>query len=104
MKRVAFTMKLKPGCEAEYRKRHDEIWPELSREIKAAGISDYTISLHPDTLVLYASQKVEDEGDADSLSSNPIVRRWWSWMADLMETNDDDSPVCESLIEVFHMA
>ena len=43
MKRVAFKMTLKPGCEAEYQKRHDEIWPELSRVLSEAGVSDYSI-------------------------------------------------------------
>ena len=43
MKRVAFTMQLKPGQKEEYKKRHDEIWPELKQLLKQAGISEYSI-------------------------------------------------------------
>ena len=50
MRRVAFKMKLKSGFEAEYRKRHDEIWPELVKTLEEAGISDYSIFLDPETL------------------------------------------------------
>ena len=49
MQRNAFAIKLKPGYEAEYRKRHDEIWPELAAELTQAGVSDYSIFLDPET-------------------------------------------------------
>jgi L-rhamnose mutarotase len=103
MDRVAFKMKLKPGCEVEYKKRHDEIWPELVSVLEAAGVADYSIFLDPETLILFAVQKVKDGGDPDSLPSNPVVRRWWDMMADLMDTNPDHSPVSKPLGEVFHM-
>ena len=38
MKRFAFKMYLKPGCEKEYAKRHAAIWPELKKMIKDAGV------------------------------------------------------------------
>ena len=53
MERHAFKMKLHPGMEAEYRKRHDEIWPELARELRSAGVSDYSIFLDEETLTLF---------------------------------------------------
>ncbi len=102
MKRNAFKMKLKPGFEAEYRKRHDEIWPELSKELSDAGVSDYSIFLDEETLTLFAVQKLEDGHTADALPSHPIVRKWWDFMADIMVVNPDNSPVCNSLVEVFH--
>ncbi len=101
MKRIAFKMKLKPGCEAEYRRRHDAIWPELSQVLAEAGISDYSIFLDPETLVLFAVQKQAEHSTADQLSGHPVVQRWWRYMADIMETNPDHSPVCRPLIEVF---
>jgi L-rhamnose mutarotase len=102
MTRNAFKMKLKPGFEAEYRKRHDEIWPELSRALTEAGVSDYSIFLDAETLTLFAVQKLADGHTADLLPSAPIVRKWWDYMADIMEVNPDNSPVCVPLTEVFH--
>ncbi len=103
MKRHAFKMKLKPGCEAEYRRRHDELWPELARELKAAGISDYSIFLDEETLTLFAVQKLADNHTAAALPRSPVVRRWWDSMAPLMEVRPDNEPVSRPLKEVFHL-
>lgn len=103
MQRNAFTMKLKPGYQAEYKKRHDEIWPDLSAELSKAGVSDYSIFLDEKTLTLFAVQKLADGHSADALPDSPIVKKWWAYMADIMETNPDNSPVCQPLREVFHM-
>jgi len=103
MTRTAFTMKLKPGFEAEYRRRHDQIWPELVRELEAAGVSDYSIYLDEATLTLFAFQKLKDHHTADALPSRDVVKRWWTYMADIMDTNPDNSPRVTNLREVFHM-
>ena len=103
MKRNAFKMKLKAGFEDEYKKRHDEIWPELQQNISKAGVSDYSIFLDEETLTLFAVQKLTDDNTADDLPNNPVMQKWWSYMADIMETNDDNSPVVVPLKEVFHM-
>jgi L-rhamnose mutarotase len=103
MTRNAFKMKLKPGNVAEYKKRHDEIWPELSRELRAAGISDYSIFLDEETLTLFAVQKLTDKNSAAALPNSPIVRKWWDSMAPLMETHPDNSPVAKPLREVFYL-
>ena len=103
MNQIAFRMKLKPGVAAEYKKRHDEIWPELAAELKAAGISDYSIYLDEETRVLFAVQKLKDDNTAVALPASPIVRKWWDYMAPLMETNPDHSPVTSLLREVFHL-
>jgi L-rhamnose mutarotase len=102
MKRVAFKMKLKPGNEAEYQKRHDEIWPELLRVIAESGISDYSIFLDEESLVLFAVYQLAEENTVDQLPLHPVMRKWWDFMADLMEVNEDHSPVCKSLPQVFH--
>jgi L-rhamnose mutarotase len=96
-------MRLKPGNVAEYKKRHDEIWPELSREIRAAGISDYSIFLDEETLTLFAVQKLGENNSAGELPDLPIVRKWWNYMAPLMEVHSDNSPVAQPLREVFHL-
>lgn len=103
MIRNAFKMKLKPGFEAEYKKRHDAIWPELSALLNEAGISDYSIFLDEETHTLFAVQKLAVGHNADLLPSHPIVRKWWAYMADIMETHPDNSPVAVSLKEVFHL-
>lgn len=96
-------MKLKPGSEVEYKRRHDEIWPELSQLLEESGISDYSIFLDSETNTLFAVQKQSGTGSSQDLGSNPIVQKWWKYMADIMETNDDDSPVTTSLKEVFYL-
>ena len=103
MQRNAFTMKLKQGFEAEYKKRHDEIWPELSEELSKAGVSDYSIYLDEETLTLFAFQKLSDDNTAADLPQTAIVRKWWDYMADIMEVNSDNSPVVTPLKEVFYM-
>ena len=103
MKRAGFAMQLKDGCEAEYKRRHDEIWPELARELKGAGIRDYVIYRDPRTNTLFACQKLIEGNTADGLPSRSIVKKWWKSMADLMETNADDSPVIRELDEMFYL-
>ena len=102
MQRCAFIMRIKPGFEAEYRKRHDEIWPELSRLLKTAGIRDYSIYLDKNTGILFAVQKLTDNNTNNDLPNHPLMKKWWAYMADIMETNPDNSPVSSPIAEVFH--
>jgi L-rhamnose mutarotase len=102
--RQAFTMKLKPGFEAEYKKRHDEIWPELARKIRAAGISNYSIFLDEATLTLFTVRDVANPDALSGLPRLPIVREWWDSMAPLMEVNPDNAPKEWPLKEVFYLA
>ncbi len=103
MKRLAFKMYLNEGQKEEYKKRHDEIWPELKHLLKEAGISEYSIFLDDETNTLFAFQKVLVEGGSQNLGETEIVRKWWKYMADIMKTNPDNSPVSVSLNEVFYM-
>lgn len=103
MNTVAFKMKLKPGSVSEYRKRHDEIWPELADAIREAGISDYSIFLDEESFVLFAIQKQADSAKAGTLPDHPVVRKWWDYMAPLMEVNADNSPVTAGLHRMFHL-
>ena len=96
-------MKLNAGFEAEYKKRHDEIWPELSTELSKAGVSDYSIFFDEETLTLFAVQNLTDDHTADQLPQTEIVKKWWAYMADIMEYNPDGTPVAIGLKEVFHM-
>jgi L-rhamnose mutarotase len=100
--KLAFAMKLKPGCAAEYKKRHDAIWPELSQLLKDNGISDYSIFLEEASNTLFAVQQLSGSSSQD-LGSTAIVQKWWAFMADIMETNEDNSPVSVALPQVFHL-
>ncbi len=103
MKRQAFKMYLKPGFEAEYEKRHNAIWPELRALLKETGVADYSIYWDKETNVLFAYQTVDGESSSQDLGDNPIVQKWWAYMADIMDSNEDNSPVSIPLAEVFHM-
>jgi L-rhamnose mutarotase len=103
MKRVGFKMKLKPGNEKEYKRRHEHIWTELKETLTQAGIRNYSIFLDRDTLTLFAVQELEEENHVENLSHKEIMKEWWNYMKDLMETNPDHSPVTKPLFEVFHM-
>lgn len=100
--KVAFKMKLKAGCSEEYKKRHDRIWPELSILLKQNGVSDYSIFLDEETNILFAVQQLSGAGSQD-LGQEEIVQKWWAFMADIMETNPDLSPVSVPLKNVFHL-
>lgn len=100
---VAFVLYLKKGNEVEYQRRHDEIWPELSTTLLEAGILNYQIFLEPNTGHLFAYQKRRSDHTLDQLPGLPIMRKWWDYMADIMEVNADNSPVVRNLTRVFKL-
>ena len=103
MEKYAFKMQLNPGCEAEYRKRHDEIWSELTKLLQDAGISDYSIHLDADTNILFGVLWRTNDHTMDALPATDIMQRWWQHMADIMETHDDNQPIATELKTVFHL-
>ena len=103
MKREAFKMYLKPVYEKEYEKRHAAIWPELKKMLSDNGVCDYSIYWDKDTNILFACQKISGEESSQDMGSNPIVQKWWDYMADIMEVNPDNSPITIKLPEVFHL-
>ncbi len=96
-------MELLPGHETEYKKRHNEIWPDLVAALKSAGISDYSIFLDKESNKLFAVLRRTDDHDMDRLPLEPIFKQWWAFMADIMVTNDDNSPVSTPLDMMFHL-
>lgn len=100
---IAFVMQLRPGFEAEYEKRHDEIWPELVTLLKEARIEDYSIFLHPQTLQLFATLKRPENHKMDTLPEQAIMQKWWAYMGDIMDHNPDNSPVSVPLQPVFYL-
>jgi len=103
MKKVAFTMKLLPGNEEVYEKRHNEIWPELVELLKKAGIAEYHIFLDKPSGVLFAFQNIEEQNQTNSLTKEAIMKKWWAFMGDIMETNPDQSPKVTRLEKVFSL-
>ena len=100
--RVAFRMNLNPGQAAEYKKRHDEIWPELVDALHQAGVSDYSIWLDPETNHLFATLVRTDDHTMDELPRTDANRRWWDFMMDVM-AYDGDRPVVVDLLPMFHL-
>jgi L-rhamnose mutarotase len=103
MIRKAFVMSVNAGQEAEYAARHQPIWKELHDVLKAHGVSNYSIFLHPETRQLFAYAEVEDEARWRSIAQTEVCQRWWKHMGDIMPSNADHSPVAKDLQEVFHI-
>jgi L-rhamnose mutarotase len=96
-------MQLHAGQEAEYRRRHNPIWPELESVLRSHGVLSYSIFLHPQTLQLFAYAEIEDEARWQSIATTPECRRWWEHMRDIMDTNVDYSPASVPLTETFSL-
>jgi len=101
--RIAFILKVKPDAHEEYERRHRPIWPELESTIKAHGGRSYSIFLDPETSLLFGYAEIEDRGRWDAIADTEVCRRWWNYMADIMEVNPDRSPWSKPLQEVFHI-
>ncbi len=94
-------MYLHKGCEAEYKKRHDELWPDLAELLKSYGIKNYYIYLDESESRLYATFDAENL-DSGALAKEPVMQRWWKYMADIMETKSGSfEPASGALQEVF---
>ena len=103
MEKIAFKMKLKPGCADEYRMRHDAIWPKLVDLLRTSGIRDYSIYLDEPTLILFGVLWRSADHCMDDLPGHAVMREWWAYMADLMETHPGNEPVATPLPCVFHL-
>lgn len=103
MHRIAFKMQLFAGCQEEYKKRHRELWPELKLLLKEAGIGDYSIFLNENDNSLFGVMKAEDAAKLHDLPATAVMQKWWKYMADIMETNADHSPIQIALEEVFYL-
>jgi L-rhamnose mutarotase len=104
MEQMGFRMQLNEGQAQEYRRRHDEIWPELVALLKQAGVSDYSIFLHEETNSLFAVLRRTQDHTMDTLPLEPVMQRWWAHMADIMASDNSNEPIVEPLERVFHLA
>jgi L-rhamnose mutarotase len=103
MKRIAFIMSVLPGHAAEYEKRHNPIWPELTDTLREHGVRNYSIFHDEATHQLFAYAEIEDEARWKAIAQTDVCRRWWRHMADVMPSNPDSSPVSRELHEVFNI-
>ncbi|GER65795.1 L-rhamnose mutarotase [Weizmannia acidilactici] len=103
MVRLGSIMYLKKEYYDEYKKRHDQLWPEMKEALKAHGASNYSIFLNEDNGELFAYVEVEDPELYGKMGETEACKKWWAYMDPLMETNPDNSPVTKELKEVFHL-
>lgn len=103
MEQIGFRMQLNAGQAMEYRRRHDEIWPELVSLLKDAGISDYSIFLHNETNSLFAVLRRTVDHTMDALPLEPVMQKWWAHMSDIMASDVNNEPVVEPMERVFYL-
>jgi L-rhamnose mutarotase len=104
MTQRAFRMRIKPGMADEYKRRHDELWPDLGQALGEAGIYDYSIFLDETTLDLFAVLRLKPDHTSAELPGQAVMKRWWDYMADLMEVEPGNRPREWPLTPVFHFA
>ena len=100
---IAFRLTLVAGQLEAYRKRHDEIWPELEDALRAAGIVEYRIFNRPGDTALFAVMRRKKNHGLDALVASPVMRRWWNMMQDVTVTGPDGVPVQQILEPVYVM-
>ncbi len=105
MIRKAVMFQAKPGMAAEYEKRHNPIWAELEAALKEHGASNYSIFLHEPTGRLFGYVEIEDEAKFARIAETDVCRRWWRYMTEVLECENDCSTKGkeEPLREVFHL-
>ena len=103
MDRVAFAMRILPGQEAEYRRRHAAVWPEMLAALKAAGAQRY--SIYARGLDLFAYLEVDDfAGFTASMAASQVNARWQAEMTALIDPlTDPRTGFHERLEEVFYL-
>jgi len=99
----AFTMRLNPGMADEYKRRHDEIFPELVELLHEAGVRDYSIHLDAETNTLFGVLWRRVDHTMDALPGTEVMQRWWGHMADIMATNEKNEPLSVDLEPMFWM-
>ncbi len=101
--RIGFKMKVFEGKHIEYKKRHENVFPDLEILLKEAGVHNYSIFLDQETNTLFGFAEIDSLNKWNKISENEICKKWWEYMKDIMETNQDNSPVSIDLKEVYHL-
>jgi L-rhamnose mutarotase len=103
MERVCFTFDLYEGAEAEYKKRHDEIWPELVTAIKEAGFANYSLFRRGTQIVAYAEVSPDLQTALGKLGTSEYNAKWATWFEDLIVNLTDAKGRLMSMTEVWHL-
>ncbi|MFT3740744.1 MAG: L-rhamnose mutarotase [Breznakibacter sp.] len=104
MKTIAYKMFIKPGSIDEYKLRYQEIWPELESITRASGVVDYHIYLDDETHTLFITQTFdESKQSVFGIEDHPLMKKWWRYMAPILESNFDNTPVTEFLSPVYSL-
>jgi len=102
-KMLAFKMMVNADKIEAYKQRHDDIWPELVSLLKSVGIVNYHIFYDPQSQSLFACMQCPVSFTSDCLNNEPVMQRWWQYMADIMQTHDNHQPVSVPLELVFNL-
>lgn len=103
MQRLCFTFDIYEGKEAEYKKRHDEIWPELVAAIKEAGFRNYSLFRRGTQIVGYCEFEVNMEKSFAKLGEHEANARWAKWFEDIIVNLTDNSGNLMVMQEVWHL-
>ena len=103
MSHYAWVLEVRPGHEEEYKRRHDEIWPEMTEALRKAGIRNYNIFRHG--LTLFGYFETDDLARTQAiLKDDPVNARWGKWMAPIMKIEVDEATSFPFLLPMqFHM-
>lgn len=96
-------MKIKKGLGEEYKQRHNPIWAELESVLISHGVLSYSIFLDKDSSTLFAYAEIKNLENWHAIAKTSVCKKWWDFMAPLMEVNEDNSPKSTDLEEVFHI-
>jgi L-rhamnose mutarotase len=89
MERYAFKLRIRPGAQAEYLRRHDRIWPEMAEALRRAGARNYSIFFDEDGESLFAYLEAEPDVETylRTIAADPVNERWQEHMRDLLLTS-----------------
>ncbi len=90
MERICFTFEIRPGTEQEYKRRHDEIWPELVKAIQDAGIKNYNLFRRGTQIIAYAECHPDADTAFGKVGSTEVNARWSTWFEDIIVRLTDD--------------
>lgn len=103
MERTCFTFTIKAGTEAEYRRRHDEIWPEMVTALKASGIHNYTLFLRGLEVIAYAECEPDAATAFATMAATDVDRRWSAWFEEIIDRRFADDGSAMTVAEVWHL-
>ncbi len=89
MERACFVMQIRPGLEEEYKRRHDEIWPDMVEALQASGFTNYTLFRRGTSVYAYLECQPDRATAFTAMDATDVNRRWQQWMSDVIESITD---------------